>query len=249
MLKKQKIKIAVVTGGARGIGLGIGVALLEEGYSVILWDKSEAVIDVAKKLREQNHDIHGYIVDVTDIDSVREHAKIIQDKWDGISLLVNNAGINGPTKPTYDYTFEEWNRVVNVNLNSAFICFKFLYPLLKKASNAKIINMGSIAGKEGNANISAYSSAKAGLMAFTKSLSKELIDENISVHALAPAMIETDLLLEMTDDYIQSILNKIPMKRLGKIEEVAAAILWLSSDKYSFSTGSIMDLSGGRATY
>jgi len=242
-------RIAVVTGGCRGIGLVIAQRLAREGYAIGLWDNRSEVLAAPISFGEYQAQVYPEVVDVTDEDNVARAVERLTSRGQAVSVLVNNAGINGPTKLTVDYSLAEWRSVVDVNLIGAFICSRALLPLLAMGPNSRIVNIASIAGKEGNAEISAYSAAKAGLIGFTKSLAKEVLPNGILVNAVAPAMIETDLLSEMTQEYIDRIRAKIPMGRLGKATEVAAAVAWLCSPDCSFSTGTVLDLSGGRATY
>jgi len=241
--------VAVVTGGARGIGRAIASRLARRGAFVHLWDRSASVFDTAAEFRSQGMHVSARIVDVTREEDVRGGAEEVAGRWGRVSCLVNNAGINGPTKPTSEYTIDEWRTVLEVNLMGVFLCCKAVTPLLKANHGGRIVNIASVAGKEGNANISAYSAAKAGVIAFTKSLAKELVADAILVNAVAPTMIETDLLKGMTADYIRNVRASIPMGRLGEADEVAAMVTWLCSPECSFSTGAVFDLSGGRATY
>ncbi|MBT5110951.1 MAG: SDR family oxidoreductase [Rhodospirillaceae bacterium] len=240
-------KRAVVTGAAQGIGKAISERLLASGASVALWDMDETLLgETAGALGAQ---AHGVTVDVTDPDSVASAVEQTSSAIGGIDILVNNAGISGPNMPTWDYPVEDWLRVINLDLNAVFYCCRAVAPLLKAQDYGRIVNIASIAGKEGNPNAPAYSAAKAGVIGLTKSLGKELADTGVRVNCVTPAAARTRIFDQMTQDQIDYMLSKIPMERFVAVEEIAALVAWLSSEDCAFSTGAVFDISGGRATY
>lgn len=240
-------KRAVVTGAAQGIGKAISERLLASGASVALWDMDETLLgETAGALGAQ---AHGVTVDVTDPDSVATAVEQTSSAIGGIDILVNNAGISGPNMPTWDYPVEDWLRVINLDLNAVFYCCRAVAPLLKAQDYGRIVNIASIAGKEGNPNAPAYSAAKAGVIGLTKSLGKELADTGVRVNCVTPAAARTRIFDQMTQDQIDYMLSKIPMERFVAVEEIAALVAWLSSEDCAFSTGAVFDISGGRATY
>lgn len=238
---------AVVTGSARGIGLAIARRLSSSGADVCLWD-----ID-ATALNEAAASFDGKVatatVDVTDLESVRAAVEKTVAALGGIDILVNNAGIAGPNAKTWETDPVEWKRVLAINLDGPFHCCHAVVPEMLKGGYGRIVNIASIAGKEGNPNASHYSASKAGVIALTKSLGKELATSGIIVNCVTPAVIETDILKQLEQYHIDYMLSKIPMGRFGKTDEAAALVAWLSSEDCSFSTGAVFDLSGGRATY
>lgn len=245
-LKQQS---AIVTGGARGIGFAISQRLLQSGASVALWDRDpDALKDAEQELAPMGK-VCGVQVDVTDEASVRSAANATLEKLGSISILVNNAGIAGNNAKTWELDVADWRRVVDIDLTGVFLCCRAVVPHLLKNGYGRIVNIASIAGKEGNPNAAHYSAAKAGVVALTKSLGKELAQNNICVNCVTPAVIETDILKQCTQQHIDYMLSKIPMNRFGKVEEAAALVGWLCSADCSFSTGAVFDLSGGRATY
>ncbi|MEM5436777.1 SDR family NAD(P)-dependent oxidoreductase [Paraburkholderia diazotrophica] len=237
--------VAVVTGGARGIGAAIARRLADCGASVAVWDRDTASADAS------SHDsrIARIAVDITDLASVERAANATLERFGGIALLVNNAGYAGPTMPLEQYDPAEWSRIVDVNLTGTFNVCRQLVPALRRAGHARIVNVASLAGKEGTPNASAYSAAKAGVLALTKSLGKELAQTGVLVNAIAPAAVRTSLLEQMSPSHVQTMIDKSPMKRLGEPDEVVELALWLCSSSCSFNTGAVFDLSGGRATY
>ena len=240
-------KRAVVTGAAQGIGKAISERLLASGASVALWDMDETLLgETAGALGAQ---AHGVTVDVTDPGSVASAVEQTSSAIGGIDILVNNAGISGPNMPTWDYPVEDWLRVINLDLNAVFYCCRAVAPLLKAQDYGRIVNIASIAGKEGNPNAPAYSAAKAGVIGLTKSLGKELADTGVRVNCVTPAAARTRIFDQMTQDQIDYMLSKIPMERFVAVEEIAALVAWLSSEDCAFSTGAVFDISGGRATY
>ena len=240
-------RTAVVTGGAQGFGYAITKRFLDSGAEVIIWDIDQKAIDEALKKLSTNKCSHQ-IVDVTNFDDVIKNIEKLTEKKN-IDIFVNNAGIAGKNAKVCDYPNDEWLKVINLNLNSIFYCCKAIVPHMIKNNYGRIINIASIAGKEGNPNASAYSASKAGVIGLTKSLGKELADKNISVNAVTPAAAKTRIFDQMTDEHIKYMLSKIPRKRFAKVNELASLVSWLASEENSFSTAAVFDLSGGRATY
>lgn len=240
---------AIVTGGARGIGYAISQRLLQSGSAVALWDRDAAALAEAVSSLKAFGEVISVPVQLTDPTSVDAAAKSTADAFGKIDILVNNAGIAGVNKKTWEFTPEEWGAVIDINLNGVFNCCRSVVPYLLKNGYGRIVNTASIAGKEGNPNASHYSASKAGVIALTKSLGKELAQSNICVNCITPAVIVTDILKQCTQQHIDYMLSKIPMGRFGKVEEAAALVAWLSSEDCSFTTGGVFDLSGGRATY
>jgi 2-dehydro-3-deoxy-L-rhamnonate dehydrogenase (NAD+) len=236
---------AVVTGGARGIGYACGERLSASGAKVSLWDMDgDALTEAAKRLGA-----HSVTVDVTSEQSVAAAAKAASAALGQVDILVNNAGITGSNKKTWEYDPAEWRRVIEVDLTGAFLCSRALVPGMLARRYGRIVNMASVAGKEGNPNAAAYSSAKAGLIGLTKSLGKELATENVIVNCVTPAAAETDLFKQMTEEHIAYMRSKIPMNRFVQPAEIAALVAWLCSEECGFSTAGVFDISGGRATY
>ena len=237
---------AIVTGGARGIGLGIAQRLATEGCRVELWDRSFEAFDPAaagfSPASLQN-------VNVADYGQVEQAFAASEQALGTIDILVNNAGINGPVAPTWEYPLEAWDRVLAVDLTGVFYCCRAVVPHLRARGYGRIVNVASIAGKEGNQGIAAYAAAKAGVIGLTKSLARELVDSGVLVNAIAPVLTETDLFREMTPEHIALARSRIPMGRTLQVPEVAAMVAWIASPECSFSTGFVFDLSGGRATY
>lgn len=240
---------AVITGGARGIGLAAAERMLESGAAVSLWDTDGPALDAATKRLAGKGEIHTTIVDVSNVASVTAAAQSAIGQMGQVDILVNNAGITGPNTTVWEYNPEDWRKVIEIDLIGPFLCARALVPMMIEKNYGRIVNIASIAGKEGNPNASAYSAAKGGLITLTKSLAKELAKTNIRVNCITPAAVETDIFKQMTETHIQFMLSKIPMNRFGKIEEVAGMICWLASEEMSFSTGAVFDISGGRATY
>ena len=237
---------AIITGGARGIGLGIAQRLSKEGCRVVLWDRSFEAFDAAAA---------GFspaslqTVNVADYGQVERAFAASEQALGTIDILVNNAGINGPVAPTWEYPLEAWDRVLAVDLTGVFYCCRAVVPHLRARGYGRIVNVASIAGKEGNQGIAAYAAAKAGVIGLTKSLARELVDSGVLVNAIAPVLTETDLFREMTPEHIALARSRIPMGRTLQVPEVAAMVAWIASPECSFSTGFVFDLSGGRATY
>ena len=240
---------AVVTGAARGIGLAIAARLLASGARVSLWDSDGAAADEARRQLSSAGQVHAAAVDVTDFAAVERAAAEVASTFGGIDILVNNAGITGGNRPAWEVPVEEWRRVIDVDLTGVFVCCKAVVPLMLPRGYGRIVNVASIAGKEGNPNASHYSAAKAGVIGLTKSLGKELAKAGVIVNCVTPAVIETDIFKQMTPQHVEYMLSRVPMGRFGQKEEAAALITWLCSRECSFSTGAVFDLSGGRATY
>ncbi|MGB3289778.1 MAG: SDR family NAD(P)-dependent oxidoreductase [Burkholderiaceae bacterium] len=238
---------AVITGGAAGIGLAIAARLIEGGASVTLWDRDpQALAKAQAELGAQHARIQQ--VDVGDEASV-ESAATAAKAAGGIDILVNSAGITGPNTTVWDYPPDEWDKVMRVNLRGPFLCCRAAVPQMRANGYGRIVNIASVAGKEGNPNASAYSASKAAVIALTKSLGKELAETGITVNCVTPAAVRTAIFDQMTQEHIDYMLSKIPMKRFGKTQEIAALVAWLCSEDCSFSTGATFDISGGRATY
>jgi NAD(P)-dependent dehydrogenase (short-subunit alcohol dehydrogenase family) len=237
---------AIVTGAARGIGLGIAKRLAREGCRVVSWDRDAGPLEASKSEFEP---ALAQVVDVTDLKAVERTFAAAASKFGKIDILVNNAGVNGPTVPTWEYPPEAWDRVLSVDLTGVFYCCRAAVPHMRANRYGRIVNIASIAGKEGNPSNSAYSAAKAGVIALTKSLANELTDSGVIVNALAPAITETDLFKEMTQEFIESRRRRIPMGRFCTVDEIANMVAWVASPECSFTTGFTFDISGGRATY
>ena len=235
---------AVVTGGVSGIGAGIAARLRAEGARLSLWDR-----DAAGLARSAAEGAHTVALDVTDASAVQRAAAETAEKLGGIDILVASAGITGPNGPAWEYPIEAWDRVIAVNLNGLYYTCRAAIPHMLRGGYGRIVNIASIAGKEGNPNAAAYSASKAGVIGLTKSLGKELAASQVRVNCVTPAAVETPLFAQMTQAQIDYMRSKIPIGRLGLIEEVAALVCWLASEECSFSTGGVFDVSGGRATY
>jgi 3-oxoacyl-[acyl-carrier protein] reductase len=225
---------AIVTGGARGIGLAIAERLLVSGARCVLWDSDAATLTSASAALKARGDVHTAVVDVTRAEQVDEAARAVAYNFGAADALVNNAGITGGNKKSWEMSPEEWRHVLDVDLTGVFLCCRAVVPLMLRKGRGRIVNIASIAGKEGNPNASHYSAAKAGVIAFTKSLGKELATSGVLVNCVAPAVIETDILRQMTEAHVQYMLSRIPMGRFGKKEEAAALVAWLCSDDCSF---------------
>ena len=240
----------VVTGGATGIGYAIAKRLIASGATVSLWDvNGEGVEAATLTLAAEGGRPHRVVVDVTDPAAVEAAAKATIEHMGALDILVNNAGIAGPSKKNWEYTIEEWNEVLAIDLTGVFLCCRAVVPAMMTRGYGRIVNIASIAGKEGNPNAGAYSAAKAGVIGFTKSLGKELAEMGVIVNCVTPAAIETDIFKQISKEHVAYMLSKIPMGRLGLTAEAAALVAWLCSAECSFSTGAVFDLSGGRATY
>ena len=240
-------RIAIVTGGAQGFGLAIAKKFLDCGAEVIVWDIDKSAL---KRTQEsiKNEKFTTQIVDITNFNEVTKNIELITNKKN-IDIFINNAGITGLNAGVWDYPVDEWQKVINVNLNAVFYCCKAVVPHMIKNNYGRIVNIASISGKEGNANASAYSSSKAGVIGFTKSLGKELADKNIAVNVVTPAGAKTRILDQMTKEHVNFMLSKVPRNRFLEVDELASLVAWLASEENSFSTGAVFDISGGRATY
>ena len=239
----------IVTGGARGIGFAIATRLLQSGARVCLWDRDADALKEAQAKLSALGTVATQTVDLTDPDAVSAAAAATKAELGSIELLVNNAGIAGVNGKLWEYTPDQWQAVINTNLNAVFFVCRAVVPVMLERQSGRIVNIASIAGKEGNPNASHYSAAKAGVIALTKSLGKELAQHGILVNCITPAVIQTDILKQVAQYHIDYMLSKIPMGRFGKVDEAAALVAWLCSDDCSFTTGGVFDLSGGRATY
>jgi NAD(P)-dependent dehydrogenase (short-subunit alcohol dehydrogenase family) len=235
-------RTAVVTGGVSGIGAGVASRLAAEGARLSLWD-----IDEARLARSGA--AHVVKLDVTDPDAVHRAAESAAAALGKIDILVTSAGVTGPNHPTWEYPIAAWDRVIDINLRGVFYCCHGVVPYMQASNYGRIVNIASIAGKEGNPNASAYSASKAGVIGLTKSLGKELANTAIRVNCVTPAAVKTPIFDQMTPEQIDWMLSKIPVGRFGEIDEIASLILWLASEECSFSTGAVFDVSGGRATY
>ena len=241
-------RVAVVTGGAQGFGLAITERFIEAGAKVVIWDIDEnAAKEAIDKLKSEH--LSHQIVDVTNFEIINKKLEEVEKKYGKIDIFVNNAGIAGMNTTVAEYPLDEWKKVMNLNLNSVFYCCKAVVPFMLKNDYGRIVNIASIAGKEGNPNASAYSTSKAGVIGLTKSLGKELAQKNIAVNCVTPAAAKTRIFDQMTEEHINYMLSKIPRNKFAKVEELASLVTWLASDENSFSTAAVFDLSGGRATY
>ena len=240
-------RTAIITGGAQGFGLAMTERFLDSGANVVIWDFDKLAVEkTIKKLN--NSKLSSTIVDVTNFDQVSaEVERVTTDKK--IDIFVNNAGIAGVNTTVWDYPVEEWKKVLELNLNAVFYCLKAITPHMIKNNYGRIVNIASIAGKEGNPNASAYSTSKAGVIGLTKSLGKELANKNIAVNTVTPAAAKTRIFDQMTKEHIDYMLSKIPRNRFVLVEELASLVTWLVSEENSYTTGAVFDLSGGRATY
>jgi len=236
-------RVAAITGGARGIGYAVAERFAQSGAKVALWD-----MDGAEAAAARLQGGFGIKTDVTDAAAVAAALAATERKLGPVEILVASAGITGPNASVADYPVEAWRKVIDVDLTGVFLCNRAVVPGMTKRNYGRIVNIASVAGKEGNPNAAAYSAAKAAVMALTKSLGKELAATNIRVNCVTPAAIKTDMFAQMTEQHIQFMLSKIPMGRFGTVEEAAALVTWLASEECSFSTGAVFDLSGGRAT-
>ena len=240
---------AIVTGGAQGIGRAIAERLLASGAEVALWDRdSELLAETGKQLSERG-EVSAAVVDVTDAGAVAGAFESAVERHGAVDIMVNNAGIAGPTMPSWEYPLDEWRAVVDVDLNGVYYCCRTALPHMRERDYGRIVNVASIAGKEGNPNAAAYSAAKAGVIALTKSLAKETADRNIAVNCVTPAAAKTRIFDQITQTHIDYMLSKIPRGRFLALAEAAAMVAWMVSEENSFTTGAVFDLSGGRATY
>jgi len=237
---------AIVTGGARGIGLGIARRLAADGAKVALWDIDFTGFDAQAAGFAP---AHLQTVNVADLAAVERAFAATEAALGKVDIMINNAGVNGPVASAWEYPAEAWDRVLAIDLTGVFYCCRAAVPAMRRRGYGRIVNVASIAGKEGGPGISAYAAAKAGVIGFTKSIARELVDSGVLVNALAPVITETDLFKEMTAEHIASSRAKIPMNRFLQVDEIAAMVAWIASPECSFNTGFVFDLSGGRATY
>ena len=242
-----KNKTAIITGGAQGFGLDIAKRFLTSGARVVIWDIDPKMIEKAIK-DLNNSNLSANMVDISNYKEVENCANEIM-KNSNIDILINNAGITGPTATLWEYDIETWKKVVDINLMGTFNCCRAIVPNMIKNNYGRIVNVASVAGKDGNANASAYSVGKAGAIGLTKSLGKELADKNIAVNAVTPAGAKTQILDQMTKEHVQRMLSKVPRGRFLEVEEFTSLVCWLSSEENTFSTAAVFDISGGRSTY
>ena len=242
-----KNKTAIITGGAQGFGLDIAKKFLESGAKVIIWDIDKNQLKKTIKILS-NKNLSGFIIDVTNFKNVDKVVKKII-KNSKIDILVNSAGITGPTTQLWNYKIKDWKNILEINLNGTFYCCKSIVPYMIKNKYGRIVNIASVSGKDGNANASAYSSSKAGVLALTKSLGKELAKFNIAVNAITPAGAKTRILNQMTKKHVRQMLSKVPRGRFLELNELSSMVCWLSSEENSFSTAAVFHISGGRSTY
>jgi 2-dehydro-3-deoxy-L-rhamnonate dehydrogenase (NAD+) len=240
---------AVVTGGAQGIGRAVAERLLASGAWVSLWDRDPALLATAARELSPRELVHTTVVDVVDAESVASATALTEEALGRIDILVANAGIAGRNDTVWDYPVDEWARVIEVNLHGVFHCCRAVVPGMIARNYGRIVNVASIAGKEGNPKAAAYSAAKAGVIALTKSLGKEVATHDIAVNCITPAAAQTAILEQLTQAHIDYMLSKIPRGRFVLVDEIAAMVAWLVSQENSFTTGAVFDLSGGRATY
>ena len=240
-------RTAVITGGAQGFGFDIARRFLSSGAKVIIWDNDPDTLK--KSVKELNNtNLTSNVIDVSKFEEVENCTNEIV-KNSKIDILINNAGITGPTAPLWEYDLEKWKKVVDINLMGTFNCCKAIVPNMIKNNYGRIVNVASVAGKDGNANASAYSAGKAGAIGLTKSLGKELADKDIAVNAVTPAGAKTRILDQMTKEHVQRMLSKVPRGRFLEVEEFTSLVCWLSSEENTFSTAAVYDISGGRSTY
>ncbi len=238
-------RVAIVTGGAQGFGFSMVERFAASGAKVIIWDQDKSLMSSLTLPKN----VETMEVDVTSFDIIKKSTLKVIEKYKSIDILVNNAGIAGPSLKTWDYPLEEWQKVIDIDLNGVFYCSKAIVPHMLKANYGRIVNISSIAGKEGNPNAMPYSAAKAGVIALTKSLGKELSDKNIAVNCVTPAAAKTKIFDQISQAHIDYMLSKIPRGRFLKVDELASMVSWLVSEENSYTTGAVFDLSGGRATY
>ena len=246
-----KNRTAIVTGGARGIGFAIAKRMLASGATVMLWDVDAAALDQAGAALQAEADgrVHAAVVDVTDAAAIARAVAADLRELGKVDILVNNAGITGGNAPTWELAPDVWRQVIEVNLVAPYLLCRAVVPHMITAGYGRIVNIASIAGKDGNPNASHYSASKAGLIGLTKSLAKELATTGVLVNCVTPAAAKTELFGQMKQEYIDYMLSKIPMNRFVTVEEIATLVAWLASEDCSFSTGAVFDISGGRAVY
>ncbi len=240
-------RTAVITGGAQGFGFDIARRFLSSGAKVIIWDNDPDTLK--RSVKELNNtNLTSNVIDVSKFEEVKNCTNEIV-KNSKIDILINNAGITGPTAPLWEYDLEKWKKVVDINLMGTFNCCRAIVPNMIKNNYGRIVNVASVAGKDGNANASAYSAGKAGTIGLTKSLGKELADKDIAVNVVTPAGAKTRILNQMTKEHVQRMLSKVPRGRFLEVEEFTSLVCWLSSEENTFSTAAVFDISGGRSTY
>jgi len=243
-----KDRTAVITGGAQGFGFAISKRIVNSGGKVIIWDIDKKAVEIAQnEINSKNFSFQ--IVDITDFSHVEKSVSDLEKQFGKVDIFINNAGMTGMNAKVWDYPLDEWKKVIELNLNATFYCCKAIVPHMIKNNYGRIVNIASIAGKEGNPNASAYSTSKAGVIGLTKSLGKELSDKDIAVNCVTPAAAKTRIFDQMTEEHINYMLSKIPRNRFAKVDELASLVCWLASEENSFSTAAVFDLSGGRATY
>jgi 3-oxoacyl-[acyl-carrier protein] reductase len=242
-------KRAVVTGGAEGFGRAIAERFLRSGAAVSLWDINRDLVSATPTELSPLGEVQVALADISDHGQVEAAMTQTLQRWPGIDILIANAGLTGPNAPTWEYPVEDWRRVVEVNLVGTFYCCRAVTPVMRRQNYGRIVMISSVAGKDGNPNASAYSAAKAGVIALTKSLGKELASANIAVNCVTPAAARTRIFDQMSQTHIQYMLSKIPRGRFLEVQELASLVAWLASEENSFSTGAVWDLSGGRSTY
>lgn len=242
-----KNRTAIITGGAQGFGFDIAKKFLNSGANVIIWDIDENELQNALK-KINNSKLTYNVVDVSNFEKINKIVLEISKKTN-IDILINNAGITGPTAELWNYSIKDWNKVIEINLNGTFNCCKAVVPIMIENNYGRIVNIASVAGKDGNANASAYSSSKAAVLALTKALGKELAEKNIAINAVTPAGAKTRILDQMTDQHVKFMLSKVPRGRFLELGELSSLVCWLSSEENSFSTAAVFDISGGRSTY
>ncbi len=240
-----KDKVAIVTGGVQGFGLAVVERFLNSGANVVIWENDKKLLDEFQTISN----VHKIQTDVSNAQSVEAAVNETIKNFAKIDILVNNAGIAGPNHKTWEYPNDDWQKVIDIDLTGVFYCCKYVVPQMIKNNYGRIVNVASIAGKEGNPNAMPYSAAKAGVMAITKSLGKELADKNIAVNCITPAAAKTRIFDQISQEHIDYMLSKIPRNRFLKVEELASMVAWLVSEENSYTTSAIFDLSGGRATY
>ena len=240
-----KDKVAIVTGGVQGFGLAVVERFLNSDANVVIWENDKKLLDKFQTISN----VHKIQTDVSNAESVEAAVNETINKCGRIDILVNNAGIAGPNHKTWEYPNEDWQKVIDIDLTGVFYCCKYVVPQMIKNNYGRIVNVASIAGKEGNPNAMPYSAAKAGVIAITKSLGKELADKNIAVNCITPAAAKTRIFDQISQEHIDYMLSKIPRNRFLKVEELASMVAWLVSEENSYTTSAIFDLSGGRATY
>jgi 3-oxoacyl-[acyl-carrier protein] reductase len=244
-----KNRVAVITGGAQGIGLSIATRLLQSGATVSLWDRDQQLLQQTFATLTPQDRVSSQSVDVTSHEAVEAATQSTLQKHGRIDILVTSAGITGPNLKTWDYPIDAWQQVLDINLTGVFLCCRAIVPHMLAQDYGRIVNIASIAGKEGNPNAPAYSASKAGVIALTKSLGKETANKNVAVNCITPAAARTRLFDQMSQEHIDFMLSRIPRGRFVEIQEISAMVAWLVSEENSFTTGAVFDLSGGRATY